>query len=169
MRNMSKILISALWITICLITGVSAEMQQVSTQDAEKMPQNIDITDVCKKDQEFIKGIQSATICQGKEFACVDGWSATHYFDGRLFTEDIQSSKDAPLAVTHSKEKLEELKNATVGIKSTSSCNCITPISYTVRRSQKKEEVSCEEFYKFIEEYNSNCNGCVKKTGEGCC
>ncbi|MBI3990685.1 MAG: hypothetical protein HY350_00900, partial [Candidatus Omnitrophica bacterium] len=116
-----------------------------------------------------IQRVQSGINCEGKEFACVDGWSATHYFDGRLFTENIKSGQDVPLTVTHSKEKLEELKDATIAIKSTSSCDCITPISYTIQRGQKEEKATCEEFYKFIEEYNNKCNGCVKKTGEGCC
>lgn len=169
MGKINKISISGLWIVIILVTGVSAEMQQISTLDAKKMPQNIDITDACKKDKEFVKSVQSKTSCLGREFSCVDGWRETHYFDGTLFTKDIKSGVDQRLDVMYREEELKELKKATIAIRGASYCNCITPVSYTILHGDKQEEVTCEEFYKFIEEYNTKCNGCVKKVGEGCC
>lgn len=115
---------------------------------------------MCEKEKEFSDGVRSSPECIGKDVRCVDGWSTIAYYDRKLTnTTEFEASFHKP----------RELINATIAEYAKSVCNCIIPISYHVLIGDKLEETTCESFYKFIEDYNSSCDGCVLTWGTECC
>jgi len=137
------------------IAGISANAQEVQNS--------------CKKDKEFAEKAKSSPECAGKEFRCMDGWNRITYIDGRLFTKEIKSSVGGRLDTMYKTEELKELNNATIATQNYSNCSCVHPVGYFIKQGEKTKEVTCGEFYRFIEDYNSKCNDCVKRVEDGCC
>ncbi len=135
---------------------------QCESECVKYIPQNISqsVIDLCKKEGEFSESVRSSPECIGKDWKCVDGWIMIVYYDRRL----TNATKLEP-----SLHKPKELINATIAEYSKSVCNCRTPISYHILIENKLEENTCENFYKFIEDYNSSCNDCVLTWETECC
>lgn len=67
------------------------------------------------------------------------------------------------------KDVPEELTDKIVAERRTSVCSCKNPVSYRILLKDKLEETNCENFYKFIGNYNSSCDGCILTWKTGCC
>jgi len=108
--------------------------------------------DLCKEDEEFARQIKSDPLCKDTIFACVDGNYIEFYYDKRL------SPSNEPISI-----------NATIARYTRSSCYCEQPVIYEIRIGSNLTETSCKEFHRFIQFYNSSCNGCVGISLGGCC
>lgn len=121
------------------------------------------ISDVCREEKEFVEEIRSDPEClKGEEFGCVDGWSLTWYYDKRR-----TSTTEFP--ETWPSKAPKELRDATIAKYGRSTCSCEKPISYEILVGDKFEEVSCEEFYQFLQNYESSCGDCILTWSSGCC
>jgi len=119
------------------------------------------VTELCKYNEEFAENVSSSPDCVGKDWKCVDGWSMTVYYDRRLTNTTIFE--------TNLPEKPKELINATIAEYGSSVCDCKNPVSYHILIGNKLEETDCVTFYKFIDDYKSSCDGCVRKWETECC
>jgi hypothetical protein len=120
------------------------------------------VIEKCKNDSNFLSDVRSDSDCKnGKDFRCVDGWETEWYYDKRKTskTEFSGFPSSAP----------EELKNATVGHYNSSSCSCKEPMNYEIINENKFEKTTCEQFFKFIEDYNASCDDCLLIWSSGCC
>lgn len=122
------------------------------------------ITDLCEKDREFAESVSSSPECIGQDFICVDGWTSTAYYDSRL-TDVVQTEEEKDTTI----ETPEELADAIVARYAMSSCSCKKPVSYHALTEGELEETDCENFYMFIDDYNSSCNGCILTWETNCC
>lgn len=132
------------------------------------------ISDVCREGKEFIEEIRSDPEClKGEGFRCVDGWGGTSYYDKRLVSAStIEAATNWRIDALPSfmpDEAEKELSNATIAIYSQSSCACEKPIGYKILIKDKLEEVTCEEFYQFLQNYESSCGDCILMWSYGCC
>ena len=121
------------------------------------------IVDTCEKDKEFSKRVRLEGMCGPR---CMDGWERTSYYDNRLLSEELAATFQGRVSTR------EELTKATVGVYRTSTCDCNHPVSYSIYPEVpggKEKKVDCRSFYKFINDYNAKCNGCVKTVSAGCC
>lgn len=132
------------------------------------------ILDKCKEEKRFVEKIRSDPEClKGKGFRCVDGWGGTTYYDKRLVsTSTIEAAANFPLDRLPSlmpDEAEKEISKATIAVHSQSVCACEKPIGYQILIKDKLEEVTCEEFYRFLQNYESSCGDCILRWSYGCC
>lgn len=90
---------------------------------------------------------------------CEDGFGEIGYFDSRKYTkEELQSGFSLS----------EKAREASFAIRVYSACGeCYN--RFELKVNEEFREVSCEEFYRKIEEMNEACNDCVDKISVGCC
>jgi hypothetical protein len=120
------------------------------------------IADVCKEEKEDIDSVRSSPPCrEGEKFMGVDGWTVTWYYDKR-------KTGTAEFPETRPSEAPKELQDATIA-KFSQSLSCESPISYEILVGDKFEEVTCEKFYKFLQDYESSCGGCILTWSFECC
>lgn len=132
------------------------------------------IINKCKEEEKFVEEVQSNPDClKGKGFRCVDGWGGTTYYDKRqVSTSTIETASNWRADALPSfipEDTKGELEKATIAEYSRSSCSCEKPIGYKILIKDKLEEVSCEEFYQFLQNYESSCENCILMWSYGCC
>jgi hypothetical protein len=140
---MKKILLAALLLAIPLFCFA----QDITTQATPKEI-DVDIVDLCKE--------KGQVRCDRD---CVDGFGEECYFDSVKYKkEELKSGFSLP----------EETKNACFAVHSHSICgNCYN--TFELKKNDKFEQVSCEEFYQAIKEKNKSCNDCLDIVYAGCC
>jgi hypothetical protein len=84
-----------------------------------------------------------ATLCEKK---CPDDWNVIGYYDPRTPPAGPGANGDG---------------GGIVAIQTTALCNrCF--IRFTLSREGAQREVTCEEFYHYLESENGRCNNCIR-------
>ncbi len=139
------------------VNDLQEEIKNLKSTERGAIQQTINA--LCKKDQELIEKIQADSDClEGKGFRCIDGWEIIWHFDKRLVNTELYSWAGFP------SDMPEELSRGVIAEYFRSTCACEKPIYYQILVENKLKEITCEEFYKFIEDYDSSCNGCILTT-----
>lgn len=141
---MVKIVSIAALIILVLVVRLnvfSAEMEVIFTKE---------INEICEKEANIG--------CVGN---CQDGFNEECYFDSaRLNKGQLETDFFMP-------NLPKDIVDICFAIHSYSVCGKCSNV-FKLRKNDKLEEVSCEEFYKAIKEKNDSC-GCVDMIKGGCC
>jgi hypothetical protein len=109
---------------------------------------------------QFICDEQINFECYGD---CLDGVSVNCYFDSTKYEEDDVWAECANL-IRHS----NAIPEKSVAFQFSAQCSPCQN-SFKVNRNGSFEDVSCDDFFKFINNLNAECSGCIKNIYTDCC
>lgn len=150
---MKKIVSLSLLVFSLLLAGC-AQQPTVSTPPGPPPATNTDpeVSQTVKK----LCAKKTADQCGGN---CLDGFNEYCYYDSTKYSENqIQG--------LHSFS--DETKKACFGLHTLSVCgDCIN--KFELRKTGQLIEVTCEELFQAIENYNKTCDDCLNEGWAGCC